>query len=137
MAPKFVPPRASARALKCLNVSRMSSTDVPSMQMSAISITPCHRTAYFCHSMSQQTLKTWSSSGYMWSNRCCICASVGCRWVEIQSYAIMGLRAPIPTGGMYAITSSHCYLGSHRNDVGGLELVLTSHHQYLLDSCGV
>ena len=137
MVPKFVPPWASARALKCLNVSRMFSTDVPSMQMSAISVTPCRRMAYFCHGVSQQTLRTWSSSGYTWSNRCCICASISCRWAEIKSCAVMGLRAPMLTGGRYAITSSCCYLGSCQNNVGGLELVLTSHRQYLIDSCGV
>ena len=137
MAPKYVPPWVSARALKCLNVSQMFLTNVSSMQTSTMSVTPCHRTANFCHGVSWQMLRTWSSSGYTWSNRCCICASVGCRWAEIQSCAVMGLRAPMPVGGTYAITSSHCYLGSCWNNVGGLELVLTSHCQYLVDSCGV
>ena len=43
MAPKFVPPQASARALKCLNVSCMFSTDVLSMQTSVMSVMPCRR----------------------------------------------------------------------------------------------
>ena len=136
MAPKFVPPWVSARALKCLNVSRMFLTNVPSMQTSVMSVTPCHRTAYFCCGVSQQMLRTWSSSGYTCSNRCCICGSIGCRCAEIQSCAVMALRAPMLAGGMYTITSSCCRLGSCWDNVGGLELVVTSHCQYLIDSWG-
>ena len=126
MAPKFVPTWALARALKCLNVSCMFSTDVLSMRTSVMSVTPCRRTAYFCHGVSQQSLRTWSSSGYMCSNRCCICGSISCRCAEIQSCAIMALRVPMLAGGTYAITSSHCHLGSCPDNVGGLELVINT-----------
>ena len=59
---------------------------------------------------------------HLWIHRLQVCR-------EIQSCAVMALSVAMLAGGTYAITLSCCCLGSHQDNVGGLELVVTSLHQ--------